>query len=189
MPPVAMTWMPAKRQAASVAPTVVAPSAPSTMQAARSRGLTLRASEPAAAIRSSCSSSRPTWSAPSMTATVAGTAPPSRTRCSHSRPTASPSPGGKPCATIVVSRATIACIPVMASWISGEYVTTWDVTALLPPSRRSALPPPGRARSRPRDSRLPVRPRRRSGRRPQPAARHAPPGARLARRQRRWPRT
>ena len=53
MPPVAITRMPARRHAASVAPTVVAPSAPSTMQAARSRGLTLRASAPAAAIRSS----------------------------------------------------------------------------------------------------------------------------------------
>ena len=45
MPPVARTEIAASRHAASVAPTVVAPSAPSTMQAARSRGLTLRASD------------------------------------------------------------------------------------------------------------------------------------------------
>ena len=44
MPPVPMKPMPAARQAASVPPTVVAPTAPWTTQAARSRGPTLRAS-------------------------------------------------------------------------------------------------------------------------------------------------
>ena len=187
MPPVARTEMAASRHAASVAATVVAPSAPSTMQAARSRGLTLRAADPAVPIRSSCSSSRPTRSAPSRTATVAGTAPPSRTLCSHSCPTARPSPGGKPCATIVVSRATIGRPSVSASWISGEYVTTRDVTASHPPARRSARPPPGRARCRRRGNRPPARPRRPWGRRRLRRVRRAPRGCRHARRSRRGP--
>ena len=45
---------------------------------------------------------------PSSTPIVAGTAPAARTRASDSRPTATPSPGGKPCATSVVSSATTA---------------------------------------------------------------------------------
>ena len=45
-------------------------------------------------------------SSPSRTPIVAGTAPASRTRRSLSSPTATPSPGGKPCATSVVSSAT-----------------------------------------------------------------------------------
>ena len=55
------------------------------------RGLTLRASSPQRR-RARAARRRDPRSAPSSTATVAGTAPPSRTRCSHSRPTASPRP-------------------------------------------------------------------------------------------------
>ena len=127
---------------------------------------------PAAAIRSSCSSSRPTRSAPSSTATVAGTAPPSRTRCSHSRPTASPSPGGKPCATIVVSRATTGRPPVQRLLELRRVVpTSRDVTASLPLARRSGRPPPARARCRPRETRPRARRRRPSGRRRRRGAR------------------
>src|SRR5439155_3648217 len=103
IPPVAMNPIPAERQAASVPPAVVAPTAPCTAQAARSRGPTLRAS---AVKRSSSASESPTPTAPSSTPTVAGRAPASRTRRSASNPTATPSPGGKPCATSVVSSAT-----------------------------------------------------------------------------------
>ena len=176
MPPVARKRRPARPQAASVAPTVVAPRPPSTMQAARSRGLTFRASAPAVAIRASCSSSRPTRSAPSSTPTVAGTAPPSRTRCSHSRPTASPSPEGKPWATIVVSSATTGRPAASASATSVEQTTSSGVTALLPPAQRSVQRLRGRARCRPRGSRPRARRRRPSGRRRRPRALRAPRG-------------
>ena len=112
-PPVPMKPIPTARQAASVPPTVVAPTAPWTIAAARSRGPTLRAS---ALKRPSSSSERPTRSWPSRTPIVAGTAPASRTRRSLSSPTSTPSPGGKPCATSVVSSATTGlpvgeCVP------------------------------------------------------------------------------
>ena len=71
--PMPMKPMPAARQTARVAPTVVAPSSFATAQAARSRGPTLRASGDVAK-RSSSPASRPTQILPSMTPTVAGTA-------------------------------------------------------------------------------------------------------------------
>ena len=49
---------------------------------------------------------RPTTTSPSRIPIVAGTAPPSRTARSERRPTSTPSPGGNPCATSVVSSAT-----------------------------------------------------------------------------------
>ena len=61
--------MPAARAAASVPPTVVAPTAPWTAAAARSRGPALRASGPK---RASSSAVSPTRTSPSRTPTVAG---------------------------------------------------------------------------------------------------------------------
>src|SRR5207253_1545182 len=75
MPPVARTRMPAARAAASVPPTVVAPTASWTAAAARSRGPTLRAS---ALNRASSSAASPTRTSPSRTPTVAGTPPAAR---------------------------------------------------------------------------------------------------------------
>ena len=105
MPPVASTRIPSARATASVPPTVVAPTAPCATAAARSRGPTFRAS---ASKRPSSSAVRPTRTSPSSTPTVAGTAPAARTCRSDSSPTATPSPGGKPWATSVVSSATTA---------------------------------------------------------------------------------
>ena len=68
-----------------------------------------RAARPCAPSRRTAPSSAsvsPTTISPSRTPIVAGTAPPSRTAASEARPTSTPSPGGKPCATSVVSRAT-----------------------------------------------------------------------------------
>ena len=91
-PPVAITSMPSGRTAASVPPTVVAPSAPCTQQAARSRAPTLRAAAPASPKRRSSASLRPTTSSPSRMPTVAGIAPAARTAASDDAPTAKPSP-------------------------------------------------------------------------------------------------
>ena len=71
-----MNPIPTTRHAASVPPTVVAPTTPWAIAAARSRGPTLRAS---AVKRPSSSSVRPTRSSPSRTPIVAGTAPAART--------------------------------------------------------------------------------------------------------------
>ena len=71
-----MNPIPAARHAASVPPTVVAPTAPWTIAAARSRGPPLRAS---AVKRPSSSSVRPIRSSPSRTPIVAGT----RARLAH----------------------------------------------------------------------------------------------------------
>ena len=105
-PPVAITRIPAARQTASVPPTVVAPTAPCTAAAARSRGPTLRARrveplelgsrQPDADARRRARRSSPAPRRPRARA--------ARTRA----PTATPSPGGKPCATSVVSSATTA---------------------------------------------------------------------------------
>src|SRR5581483_11071784 len=102
-PPVASQAMPADRATASVPPTVVAPTARCSTATARSRGPILRAP---ASKRSSSAAVRPTTTSPSRTPIVAGTAPAARTCRSDSRPTSTPSPGGKPCATSVVSSAT-----------------------------------------------------------------------------------
>ena len=104
-PPVAIHRMPAARATASVPPTVVAPTAPC---AAHARD---RAGRPCAPRRRSGRArprSSPTTISPSSTPIVAGTAPAARTCRSDSSPTATPSPGGKPCATSVVSSATTA---------------------------------------------------------------------------------
>ena len=69
---------------------------------------------------------------PSSTPTVAGTAPAARTCASDSSPTATPSPGGKPCATSVVSSATTAPPPASASRTSAARRIMRRV-----PSRRS----------------------------------------------------
>ena len=120
---------PARRQATSVAPTVVAPSPPSTMQAARSRGRTLRAPAPAAislqllVLETHVQGPVHYADGRGHRAAIADAPPrtPGRRR--------SPSPDGKPCATIVVSSATIGLTPARASWTSAEYLTTCEVTA------------------------------------------------------------
>src|ERR671937_2820322 len=117
IPPVAMKWMPAIVHTAMVPPTVVAPEAPETAHVARSRGPTLRMSGPVAS-RSRSASSRPTRTAPSITATVAGTAPAPRTRASHSRATSTPMSAGSPWATIDVSSATTGSERMSARSIS-----------------------------------------------------------------------
>ena len=66
-----MKWIPTASQTASVPPTVVAPGAPCTTAAARSRGPSLRAD---ASKRSSSETLRPTITSPSSTPIVAGTA-------------------------------------------------------------------------------------------------------------------
>ena len=140
-PPVAMNEMPAARATASVPPTVVAPTARCSTATARSRGPILRAD---ASKRASSSSVSPTTISPSSTPIVAGTAPPARTWRSDSIPTATPSPGGKPCATSVVSSATTA----VASRTSSEMRITRVV-----PSRRSGCRPASPRGSRRGDTR------------------------------------
>src|SRR4051794_35158801 len=135
-PPVAMKRSPAARATASVPPTVVAPIARWATATARSRGPTLRASGP------NCSSSarvRPTTISPSSSPIVAGTAPASRTCRSDSSPTWRPSPGGKPCATRVVSSTTTA----RASRTSSVMRITggaYGLSGLIRPRRRCATP-------------------------------------------------
>src|SRR4051794_3602107 len=102
-PPVAIQRIPTACATASVPPTVVAPTALCATATARSRGPSLRA---LASKRWSSASVRPTTISPSSTPIVAGTAPAARTCRSDSSPTSTPSPGGKPCATNVVSSAT-----------------------------------------------------------------------------------
>ena len=131
VPPVPMKWMPVARHTASVPPTVVAPSAPCTTQAARSRAPALRADSPAAANRSSSASVRPTRTAPSITPTVAGTAPAARTRASEARATSRPWRPGKPWETSVVSSATTGPPPVSVAATSSAS-TGVSVIAWLP---------------------------------------------------------
>ena len=68
----------------------------------------------------SSSSVSPTTISPSRMPIVAGTAPASRTARSDASPTATPSPGGKPCATSVVSSATTPWPPSSASRTSSS---------------------------------------------------------------------
>ena len=109
-------------------------------------------------------------------ADVAGTAPASRTRRSLSRPTATPSPGGKPWATSVVSSATTACRSASARPTSSDTRRT-SFTASTLASRRSEPPRRGRAPARRRGSPPRARRRRPSSRPPLPAT----PGARRRR--------
>ena len=141
-------------------PTVVAPTTPCAIAAARSRGPTLRAS---AVKRPSSSSVRPTRSSPSRTPIVAGTPPAARTRRSLSRPTSMPSPGGKPCATSVVSSATTGRRSASACPTSSE-IWNRSITALSLVSRRSVLRQRAPAPARRRGS-------RRRARRPRPSCR------------------
>ena len=83
-PPVAKTVTPARAARWAVEATVVDPTPPRAATDASSRTLTFMASSSFAS-RSRAASSSPTRAWPSMTATVAGTAPPSRTACSNSR--------------------------------------------------------------------------------------------------------
>ena len=164
IPPVPMNLIPAERHTARVPPTVVAPVAPRATQTPSSLGPAFRADE---SNRSSSLSVSPTRISPSSTPIVAGTAPAARTRRSLSSPTAAPSPGGKPCATIVVSSATTAS----ASRTSSEI----RITASSRGWRRSARLPPSRARRRRPGSRRRARRPRRScrARRPARAGGHA----------------
>ena len=174
-PPVAMKWMPAALQTASVPPTVVAPTAPCTTAAARSRGPSLRADS---SNRASSPSVSPMWISSSSTPIVAGTAPPSRTACSDARPTSMPSPGGNPCAIRVVSRATTPRPSRSACSICGE-----TIRAVLPPaSLRAARSSVPLLRARARARRSGTRPR---ARRLHPSCRRPssrPPGSRDRRR-------
>ena len=104
-PPVANTPMPAAAATALVAATVVAPSAPVAAATARSRTESL-ATPSTVASRVSWASSRPTTSSPPIMPIVAGTAPASRTVRSISRATRRLSGRGRPCETMVLSRAT-----------------------------------------------------------------------------------
>ena len=164
IPPVPRKPMPAARQAASVPPTVVAPTAPWVIAAARSRVPTFRAS---AVNRSSSESDRPIRSAPSSTPTVAGRAPASRTARADSSPTANPSPAGKPWATSVVSSATTGARRRSASSTSGATL----ITASPPVGPRSERRPGRRAPRRRRGTRPRVRRPLRSCPRRRPAAR------------------
>ena len=83
--------MPAARQTASVPPTVVAPSAPWTTQAARSRGPSLRAVAAVERARARRPSS-PTRTSPSSTPIVAGTRAGARTRAPSLADDRTPSP-------------------------------------------------------------------------------------------------
>src|SRR5436190_11285202 len=119
MPPVPMNRIPARRQTASVPPTVVAPSVRWAAQAPRSLGPAFRASCPAAPKRASSSSLSPTTTDPSRTPIVAGRAPAARTADSAASPTSTPTLGGKPCAISVVSSATTGPPLWSASCTSG----------------------------------------------------------------------
>ena len=105
--PVAKTVIPACAARCAVEATVVDPTPPRAATAASSRTLTFTASSSFAS-RSRAASSSPTRASPSMTATVAGTAPPSRTACSNSRASRALSGRGRPWLMIVLSRATTA---------------------------------------------------------------------------------
>ena len=87
-----MNRIPTAAAAASVPPTVVAPTVPWTAQAARSRGPSLRAS---GVKRSSSSSVSPTTTRPSRMPIVAGTAPAARTRRLAREPDLDPGRGGE----------------------------------------------------------------------------------------------
>ena len=100
---------------------------------------------------------------------MAGTAPASRTRRSDSSPTATPSPGGKPCATSVVSSATTGP-PEPSACATSSRTSISSFTASLRAARRSARPSRGRARRRRRGSRRRARRPRRSCRRPRAGA-------------------
>src|SRR5690348_4421944 len=135
VPPVPMKRMPVARHTARVPPTVVAPSAPCTTQAARSRAPTLRADSPADANRSRSAPVRPTRTAPSITPTVAGTAPAARTRASEAWATSSPWRPGKPWETSVVSSATTGP-PSRSAAATSSASTGVNVIAWLPSPRR-----------------------------------------------------
>ena len=168
--------MPTARQTASVAPAVVAPSAPCAAHAARSRGPTLRASGESPK-RSSCSSVSPTWMAPSMTPTVAGTAQATRTRRS-----ASAADRGSFAAREAVGderRLERDDRPPSLErgahlGMDAEELGHRAFRASLPSARRSGPRPRARARGRRRGSRRRRRRPRRSCRRPPPAPRAVP---------------
>ncbi len=113
-PPVAKTVMPAAAARCAVEATVVEPTPPRAAIAASSRTLTLVASSSLAS-RSRAASSSPIRACPSITATVAGTAPPSRTACSNSRARRALSGRGRPWLMIVLSSATTAWPAARAS--------------------------------------------------------------------------
>ena len=179
IPPVPRKWIPTMRATVSAPPTVVAPTAPCTAHAARSRGPAFRAS---GVKRSSSSRVSPTLTLPSRTPIVAGTAPASRTAVSLWSPTSTPSGAGKPWATSVVSSATTGRPASSASRTSSETDRNL-LTASHPFARRSGQQPRARDPARRRSSPRPARLRLRSCRRP---AQPAPPRARL-RRTRRLP--
>ena len=144
IPPVPMKRIPASRAAASVPPTVVAPSAPCATQAARSRGPALRASgaglaEALELLRREPDDDRAVEHAD---------------RCGHgsfgpdrglraSSPTSTPTPGGKPCATSVVSSATTGPPSWRACCTSGA-IRSNSVTGTAPscPTQRAAASRP-----------------------------------------------
>ena len=140
-----MNRIPASRHTASVPPTVVAPSAPWTRQAARSRAPALRAATPALANRFRSDSVSPTRTAPSTMPIVAGTAPASRTRASAASVTWTPHrrgsrarPGSSPARPRAARDRPASCT---SSVINGSI----PVTASLP-----SWPPPARPRPGPR---------------------------------------
>ena len=105
MPPVTKTGMPANPAPMSVPLTVVAPSVPLANTTGMSRLETL-ATPGSEARRSRVAASHPTCTAPSITATVAGTDPSSRTMASTAWAVSKLAGYGMPWATIVDSKAT-----------------------------------------------------------------------------------
>ena len=100
-----MNRMPVARHRNRLPPTVVAPRAPCTAQAARSRAPTLPAASPADAKRSSSGSVRPTPTAPSTRPRWRGPLPAARTRASAARATSRPCRPGSRWERSVVSGA------------------------------------------------------------------------------------
>ena len=120
MPPVENTRMPADSAAIIVAATVVAPQPPDAIAAPRLGRDTLR-TEPAGAVASASSSSRdrPTSSRPSLSATVAGTAPVERIAASDAVATSTLCGYASPWLMSVDSRATTGMPEASASATSG----------------------------------------------------------------------
>ena len=105
-PPVPNTPMPAACASSAVDAIVVAPSRPSAIAGPRSRADSFASSASGSHTRSSSLPASPTHSRPSSTAIVAGTAPAARTASSTAVATLRLRPGGRPCASSVLSSAT-----------------------------------------------------------------------------------
>ena len=114
MPPVAKTSIPASRAAIIVAATVVAPVWPVASATARSARESFIAS-PRSASAARVVSSRPTWSVPSITAMVAGTAPDARISASTARAVSRFCGNGMPWVMMVLSSATSGRLLARAS--------------------------------------------------------------------------